>query len=362
MSGLPEEAYWVAFNHLPGVGPRRFTCLLRHFGNARQAWLAPAAAFARVFPPGLAERLAAARAGLSPAACWEEVGRKGLGLVLRSHDAYPPRLAGIDDPPFVLYYRGTLPAEEPAVAVVGSRRATPYGLAVAEKLGHDLARAGVWVVSGLARGVDMAAHRGALAAGGRTVAILGSGLNRIYPPEARSLARSIAEAGSVVSEFPPAAAPLAGNFPARNRIISGLSLGVVVVEGGRQSGALITADMAAEQGREVLAVPGPVTSEASRGPHALLRDGAALVESAADVLETLGLPLPVAPSTASLPEPDREERLLLAALGLEPRLPEELAAATGLAPGLVLALLLALETSGRVRRAGAGYVALAAGP
>jgi len=347
----------VAFSHVRGIGPRRFARLLECFGSAERAWHAGRAAYARIFPAGLADRLAAARAGICPATCWEEV--RGMQLLLLGDPGYPPRLAAISDPPFVLYCRGLpLLADAPTVAVVGSRRSTAYGLAVAEALGRDLARAGVWVVSGLARGVDSAAHRGALEAGGRTLAVLGSGLDRLYPPEARALAREIARHGTLLSEFPPATEPLPGNFPARNRIISGLSQAVVVVEGDLRSGALITADLAAEQGREVMAVPGPVTSEASRGPHSLLRDGAALVESAADVLEVLGVaPVPALARTDRL---GPEERRIMDAMGNEPRLPDELAALTGLPPATVLATLLALETGGRVRRVGTRYVALPA--
>jgi DNA processing protein len=360
---LPEAAYWVAFSHLPGIGPRRFDRLLQCFGTAAAAWHAPDLALRRIFPGEGGERLLAARRGLDPEACWQAIERAGITVVLRSDRGYPLRLAAIADPPFLLYVRGALPLEEPAVAVVGSRRASPYGLAVAECLGRDLARAGVWVVSGLARGIDTAGHRGALSAGGQTLAVLGSGLERVYPPEARSLARRIAASGGVVSELAPQTPPLAGHFPVRNRIIAGLSLGVVVVEGACDSGAMITAQLAAEQGREVMGVPGAVTGEGSRGPHALIRDGAALVESARDVLEVLGLRLPETQFQASAGETDLNEthRRLLAQLGVEPRLPEELAERTGLEPGDILAALLVLETAGRVRRSGAGYIALPAG-
>src|SRR5437762_9206972 len=202
--------------------------------------------------------------------------------------AYPANLREIQTPPGRLYVRGTLTEDDAlAVAIVGARAATPYGVAVAERLAADLAARGVTVVSGLARGIDSAAHRGALRVGGRTIAVLGSGADVIYPPENRRLAARIEEGGAVVSQFAPGTPPLAHHFPLRNRVIAGLSLGVVVVEAAERSGALITARLAAEFGREVMAVPGPVTSPASRGAHALIRDGAALVESGEDVIAEL---------------------------------------------------------------------------
>src|SRR6058998_678326 len=200
---------------------------------------------------------------------------------------YPVLLGAIPAPP-ALFARGALSDDDAlALAIVGSRRPTPYGLAVAERLAADLAARGVTVVSGLARGIDSAAHRGALRAGGRTIAVLGSGVDVIYPPENRRLAAQIEGSGSVVSQFAPGTPPLAHHFPLRNRVIAGLSLGVVVVEAAERSGALITARLAAEFGREVMAVPGPVTSPASRGAHALIRDGAALVERGEDVIAEL---------------------------------------------------------------------------
>ena len=216
---------------------------------------------------------------------------------------YPALLARITDPPRRLWLRGDPRAlVAPCVAIVGSRAASTYGVRMAEQLAADLARAGITVVSGLARGVDSAAHRGALAAGpggGRTVAILGSGVDVIYPPEHEALAPQILDAhGALVSEVPPGSPPRRGNFPRRNRLISGVSLAVVVVEASDRSGSLQTARCALEQGREVLAVPGPVVGERFRGSHGLLRDGAKLVESASDILEELSWPDP--PAFASL--------------------------------------------------------------
>ena len=214
----------------------------------------------------------------------------GITALTWSDPAYPAALAAIADPPFVLWTRGVAAAlERPAVAMVGSRAASPYGLAVAERLAADLAARGIVVVSGLARGVDSAAHRGALAGGGSTIAVLGSGADVIYPPEHASLARDIAATGLVISELVPGTPPLKPFFPLRNRIISGLSRAVVVIEAGEKSGSLITARSALDQGRDVLAVPGNVLSGRNRGAHALLRDGAKIVEDADDILEELGM-------------------------------------------------------------------------
>ncbi|MCA8924581.1 MAG: DNA-processing protein DprA, partial [Planctomycetes bacterium] len=222
--------------------------------------------------------------------------------------AYPEALRAILDPPLVLAVRGKLlPGDARAVAVVGARRATPAGREIAHRLGFDLAASGVTVVSGLARGIDQAAHRGALEAGGRTLAVLGCGLGVDYPAGrlARELSRRIAERGALLSEFAPLQAPAKYTFPQRNRIVAGLSLGVVVVEASSSSGALITADLALQSGRELFAVPGSVLEPLSRGPNGLLKDGAYVVESAADVLEVL---FGVASPTQTPPAEELEER------------------------------------------------------
>lgn len=218
-------------------------------------------------------------------------GLSGITPVSLGDPHYPVRLAAIHDPPPVLWVAGKVDVlSRPAVAIVGSRAGSPYALEVAARLGSDLARRGIVVVSGLARGVDSAAHRGALEGSGTTIAVLGSGVDVIYPPEHARLAKNIRDCGALVSEFPPGTPPLAGHFPQRNRIISGLSLAVVVVEASEKSGSLITAGFALEQGREVLAVPGNILGGRNRGAHALLKDGAKIVESADDILEEIRLP------------------------------------------------------------------------
>jgi len=289
-------------------------------------------------------------------------GRVATRRVERHDEEYPAQLREIPEPPDPLYVRGTLVrADALAVAVVGSRHATPYGIGVAETLGAELAARGVTVVSGLARGIDSAAHRGALRAGGRTIAVLGSGVDVIYPPENRRLATQIEGRGAVVSQFAAGTPPLAHHFPARNRVIAGLALGVVVVEAAERSGALITAGLAGDLGREVMAVPGHVTSAVSRGVHALIRDGAALVEGWEDVVAQLPARWRgcVVTDTGDRLFDDRhadrhvgddDEQSLLAAVGGEPMTMDEVIEKTGLASGRAAALLLALELQGRVRR------------
>lgn len=267
---------------------------------------------------------------------------------------YPEHLRRIHDPPSVLYVRGSLRAAEPAVAVVGSRRASATGRAMAGRIAAGLAASGVTVVSGLARGIDAAAHHAALQAGGRTIAVLGCGLDVTYPPEHGALVAAIADQGCVLSEFPPGTPPLPYHFPQRNRIIAGLTLGVVVVEGDEHSGALSTAGHALDAGREVMAVPGSVLNPLSRAPHALLRQGAALVESAEDVLVAVGLPValprlvPAADENVAMPA--GPATLVWEAVGAEPVHIDEVTLAAGLPAAVVAAALIDLELRGLVRQ------------
>jgi DNA processing protein len=269
---------------------------------------------------------------------------------------YPALLATIPSPP-PLTVRGTLePGDALAIAIVGARRATAYGLEVAARLAADLAARGVTIVSGLARGIDTASHRAALEAGGRTIAVLGSGADVVYPPENAALAARIAARGALLSQFPAGTPPLPHHFPLRNRTLAGLALGVIVVEAGERSGALITAGFAGDLGREVFAVPGRITSEASRGAHRLLRDGATLVTGWADVVQELPAPWraavreAVAPLAAG-PAPGTDEARILAALAVDA--PQEIDAVivhAALPPARVAALLIALELDGHVRQ------------
>ena len=269
----------------------------------------------------------------------------GIEVVPLGDVRYPPLLGMIADPPPMLWVRGQPTIlRKPAVALVGSRAATPYGLAMAKRVSLDLVAAGVVVVSGLARGVDSSAHAAAVSADGHTVGVLGCGPDRIYPAEHRELARDMESAGAIVSEFPPGVPPLPHHFPMRNRIISGLSLAVVVVEAPEKSGALITASAAAEQGRDVMVIPGPVAGGRNRGGHLLIRDGAKVVETADDILQELNLgsdPAQIGPGRGQTPE--TVEFTV-----------DEIAASTGELPNIVLARLLELELAGRIQRIGGG--------
>ena len=301
----------------------------------------------------------------------DEIGRAGLRLITAFDDEYPRPLAETADPPLVLFALGNIERlRAPAVAVVGSREATRYGLEVAAALGRDLSAVGVAVVSGLARGVDAAAHRAALGGAGGTIAVLGCGLDVAYPRENAALQREIAERGLLLSEHPPGEEPRPHHFPVRNRIIAGLSSGVVVVEASRRSGSLITARLAADAGRDVFAVPGSVFSETSVGAHELLRDGAILCRGVADVLEelfpTLGArsaALAAAPTAAAFgaqsaaaADLSSEARRLLDALAAEPTASaEELVRRTDLPPAVVLAALFELEEAGLASESDGAY-------
>lgn len=308
----------------------------------------------------------AARLRARASAAVARANANGLVPLTWSDAGYPSALAAIVDPPFVLWTQGLSDVLHlPAVAIVGSRAGSPYALAVAGKLASDLAARGIVIVSGLARGVDSAAHRGALAGGGPTVAVLGSGADVIYPSEHTALAREIQATGVVLSELVPGTAPRPHFFPLRNRIISGLVRAVVVIEAGEKSGSLITARTALDQGREVLAVPGNVLTGRNRGAHALLRDGAKIVESAEDILEELGAPWcqVVAGGAGAVPPGTAREKRVTAAF-LDPVLArfspgealdlDELAERSGLNPSRLLPRLLELELGGLVGRVGGG--------
>jgi len=259
---------------------------------------------------------------------------------------YPEALRNIYSPPEELFVAGSLLERDTnAIALVGTRRATYYGLAQCEKLSYDLALLGITVVSGMASGIDSAAHRGAIAAGGRTIAVMGGGHNNIYPAENRALYREIVESGAVISEYPPDTIPFKGNFPKRNRIISGLSKGVVVVEAPQRSGALITADFALQQGRDVFALPGNVSSAKSNGAHRLIKEGAKLVENAWDILEELGYVVSRPQSGPGMPEPEMtaEEKGIFDILNGEPKPIDEIAEAAGLPVRKISKALLKLE-------------------
>ncbi len=355
--GDPDLPYWLAISRVKGIGPARFKLLLDAFGSAEAAWTASPAEWQR---GGLDARTAAAfeqqRRRIVPEAEVERLVKLRVGVVRISDPRYPRLLREIPLPPPLLYVRGSLTDEDDwAVAIVGTRRATTYGKQVTERLASELAQQRVTVVSGLARGIDTHAHAAALDAGGRTIAVLGCGPDLVYPPENAKLAARIVERGAVVTEFAPGTQPDPGNFPARNRLISGLSLGVLVTECPEDSGALITARFAGEHGRDVFAVPGNITSRSSAGANRLIQDGAKLVADVNDLLSELNLHL--APQQMELreqlPANDDEARLLalLDPLG-EPRHIDELCRASGLPVATVAGALVMMELKGLAQLVG----------
>lgn len=365
MSRASDLKYWVGFNLVNGVGPVRFRRLLDFFGNAQEAWYADSASLLQAgLDARTVEAVLATRAKVDLDREMERITKRGINLLTWDHPQYPCRLKDIPDPPPLLYVKGTLTdQDELAVAVVGTRRATLYGKEAATRLAGDLARHGVTVVSGLAKGIDTAAHRAALDALGRTIAVLGSGLDIIYPPENARLAAEIVERGALISVYPLGTQPEAGNFPPRNRIISGLSLGVVIVEAGESSGALITADYALEQGREVFAVPGNITSRMSRGTNRLIQQGAKPVMGVEDILEELNLTMvPEQLAMRELLPENATEKALLQHLSQEPTHIDELCQASGLPVAEVSAALTMMELKGLVRQVGGMHYVVAREP
>jgi DNA processing protein len=345
----------IRLTMVAGVGPLTSQALLTHFQSASRVLAATRMALRDVdgVGPKLAGKIAQANQELDAEAELALCRGMGVRVLARRDPEYPSSLADIPDPPSLLYLKGKLePRDQLAIAVVGSRNCTPYGARIAERLGTALARTGFTVVSGLARGID------AIKAGGRSVAVLANGLASVYPPEHQDLARSVIEAGALLSEMPMRQGPLANLFTQRNRIISGLALGVVVVEATPRSGSLSTARHALEQNREVFAVPGPVDSLCSRGCHRLIRDGARLVETIDDILEELG-PLGREVHTSPTEPPVRHpaelaltdaERSLLGQLDDHPIGVDDLIVRTGLTAAQVMATLSVLEMKRLARR------------
>jgi len=286
-----ELAYWVATSAIPGVGTATFNYLLKSFKRLQKFWEAPDEKIQKLkIDAKTRESIISFRQKVDPKIYLETVYERGIKVVSLVDRDYPANLRQISDAPPVLYYKGSLkPSDDLAIAVVGARYATVYGRQVTEKFAYDLVSNGLTIVSGLARGIDSIAHKVALDAGGRTIAVLGCGVNLIYPPENKSLAEKITQNGAIVSEFPLGFPSVPSNFPARNRIIAGLSLGVLVTEAAVDSGSLITAGQAAEQGREVFAVPGPITSKMSAGANNLIKEGVHPVTEAADILGVLDI-------------------------------------------------------------------------
>jgi DNA processing protein len=360
----PREAY-IALNMIDEIGPVRVRALLERFGTPEAILSAPRGELMRVEGVGeeVARNVAHWREHVDLDAELARIEKSGVRVVTGDDDGYPKNLREIYDPPLVLYVKGALRENERmAIAIVGSRRTTLYGQEMARKLAYQLARLGVPVVSGLARGIDTAAHKGALQAKGRTVAVIGCGIDIVYPSENKKLADEIvAKGGAVVTEFPFGVKPDRQNFPMRNRVISGWSLGVVVVEANLKSGALITANQAAEQGRQVFAVPGRADSILSRGTNKLIKEGAKLTEDAEDILsefeyllpqgqgETLKEPAHTGGTKAAVKLSDTEEKVM-ALIGNEEAAIDEIIRGSGLTSGCISATLLSLEMKRLVRQ------------
>lgn len=350
-----QKRFWVGFNLVKGIGAARLRVLMDTFGDVETAWqageddLRSAGLNARII-----ENLLKLRASLDLDQVWERIQAHGMRVLTWDDPDYPRRLMEIDQPPPVLYVLGELlDADEWAIAVVGSRRITAYGRQVTEEIAASLARNGITVISGLARGVDAVAHQAALQAGGRTLAVLGSGLDRIYPPEHRQLAEHMTTQGAILSDYAPGTPPDAANFPPRNRIISGLARATVVVEAGERSGALITAAFAAEQGREVFAVPGNIYAPQSKGPNRLILDGARPLLDVKDLLEILDLVSigDYRQARTVLPA-DAVEAQLFSILGREPLHVDEIRSRANMPIEKVSAALTLMELKGMVRQVG----------
>jgi DNA processing protein len=352
-----DAGYWVAWSKVTGVGATRLRRLWEHYGDLEQAWHASSDELMRAgFDRKTVSAAAADRPALNPAAEYDRLVSAGVDLLTIGDASYPALLRRADGAPACLHVRGTLvPDDEMAIAVVGSRAVTGYGKQVTQQFVVDLARHGLTIVSGLARGVDAIAHRTALDAGARTIAVLGCGVDVIYPGEHRGLMTEIAQMGAVVSEFPLGAKPDAPNFPMRNRVIAGLSLGTLVVEAGETSGALITASFALEQNREVFAVPGSIYAPRCNGTNALIRRGEAkLVTRVEDILEELDIGLmPQQLAMDALLAHDGTEERLLQKLGMEPQHVDTLTRETDLPISVVTSTLAMLELRGLVRQVSA---------
>lgn len=347
--------YWVGFSKVPGIGPVRLRALLDYYGNIEAAWTAnPGELRAIGLDRRSVESLVRVRENLDLDAELVKIKKSNTTVLTWESLDYPKLLKNIVDPPATLYVRGTLtPQDEWAIAVVGTRRATTYGKESARLLVNGLVENGITIISGLAYGIDTEAHTTAIKAGGRTLAVLGCGVDIIYPAENRKLGQSIIEHGALVSEYPLGTKPESGNFPRRNRIISGLSLGVLFVEGSIKSGARITTDYALEQGREVLAVPGSILRKTGAGPNYLIQNGAKLVTGVNDILEELNLSMVAQHTQARAIIPDNEtEAILLKQLSSDPIHVDDLGQSTGLPASEIASTLTMMELKGMVRQVG----------
>jgi len=362
-----ELKYWMALKSIEGIGNASFQALLDHFRSLSAVFSATIHELSAI--SGISKKSAT---GIVSFKDWDKILRQmeimdksGITVITYLDDLYPPNLLNIYDRPAFLYVLGRLDKEDIPLAIVGSRNASTYGRYTTDRISRELAQKGITIVSGMARGIDSCAHRGALSAKGRTIAVLGSGLDVIYPPENKTLFTAISQNGAVVSEFPMGTQPFAYHFPARNRIISGMSYGVVVVEAGEKSGSLITARLAMEQGRDVFAIPGSIDSASSRGANSLIKQGAKLIENIDDILEdilpqlerssirTISRQQEMVPSCVSKAETQRDkaslsrvDQTILQLLSQEKSHADDIITVSGLAPAEVLSALITLELKG----------------
>ncbi len=360
---MSDLKYWLGFNAVSGIGPAKIQALLGYFGDLESAWRATESQLRDIgFDVRAIESLRETRPTLDLDRLVGLVEASGAHALTWNDPDYPALLRQISAAPPVIFVRGGFePVDQWAVAIVGTRRLSAYGRLVAHDLATGLARNGITIVSGLARGIDGVAHRAALEAGGRTIAVMGCGIDRVYPPEHRDLAHAIvAGQGAIVTDFPLGTEPSSANFPARNRLISGLSLGVLVIEAGERSGALITARFALEQDREVFAVPGNINSPVSVGTNRLIQQGAKLVTGIEDVLEELNLRMAGEQAAAQVVLPDSaEEAALLSQLSTQPLHVDDLGRLTGMPSYLISSTLTMMELKGMVQQVGGmNYVRL----
>ncbi|WP_366921656.1 DNA-processing protein DprA [Metallumcola ferriviriculae] len=355
-----KDICWLGLSQVPGFGPRSLKQLLQEFSSVEELWTCSAELLRQTaISQAQIETFLQFRKNFDPHRETALLLENGIYFIHLDHPDYPERLTWLYDPPLVLYYRGDITIlKDETIGVVGSRRATAYGAKVAYNLASDLASSGLVIVSGMARGIDTAAHKGALGAQGKTVAVLGSGVDICYPKQNKEIYQEICTKGLVISEFPPNTPPEARNFPIRNRVISGLSSGVVVVEAAEKSGSLITADLALEQGKDVFAVPGPVNSANSVGTNRLLKQGALLVEDADDVLNQLGFSSGLwknnAPGKKGVLLTAEEEEIISLLCGGPIHL-EQLAGDIGHSMERLQSLLLFLEVKGLVKKLPGSY-------
>ncbi|MBI5049659.1 MAG: DNA-protecting protein DprA [Nitrospirae bacterium] len=356
---MSDLRYWLALNFLPNIGPVLSRRLLSAFGSPENIFQASVNELKKIEDIGgnRAKDIAAFKEWDKVEKEISDIVKKDAVLITIKDTAYPEGLRRFPDAPLVLYVKGGIKdTDKYAIAMVGSRTPTAYGLQVADKISHRLASCGLTIVSGMARGIDAVSHKGALRAGGRTIAVLGSGIDVPYPSENKGLMRAVSASGAVISEFPMGTIPNKENFPRRNRLISGLSLGVVVIEAAIDSGSLITVGYALEQGKEIFAVPGNITSETSRGTNDLIKKGARLVENADEIIDELmpqikGILKEQRQAEKTLPSMTEDEKRLYNILGAEPKHIDVITRAVNIPSSEALSILLSLELKGAVKQA-----------